>query len=313
MAGPPVTPPTLSYKSKAQWEQEEREEREREERERQEREREREEMEQVAREVRAREAAAKRGREAALMRPPEPSPPPAETEAAVAPPPPPAPRGPALFEEDEEGPDAGELETIEMLEADEDWETVEEAEEGEAEAEAAPRRAPPRPPKSPDMRPVFAGFLLVGTGLVQFVYGIWAMIGSPDVASGPWAPLTRWGAFSLGFSASFLGLLAIRGGLWSFRKERFDVVKIGAIAASVCIWAWWIPWAFGFAALLIVHKAKTEYYPYYDPRWDAPSWATPPPRPEGDEEEAEEDAEGAVEGVVMEAEPEETDGALPST
>ena len=148
-------------------------------------------------------------------------------------PPPPEPPSPARFEEDEEGPEPEELESIEMLGAPEEAEAEEEAEVEEAEMEAAPRPLPPRPPKSPDMRPVYAGFLLVGAGLAQFVYGIWAMLQSPHAATGTWSPLIKWGAFAMGFSAAFLGLLAVRGGLWSFRKERFDVVKV--VGAAACL------------------------------------------------------------------------------
>jgi hypothetical protein len=154
------------------------------------------------------------------------------------------------------------------------------------------------------MRPVYAGSILVLTGLAQFIYGVLAMVQSPDAGSGIWSPIVKWGAFSMGFTAAFLGLIASRGGLWSFRKERFSVVKVGAIAASLCVWAWWIPWLFGLAALVIVHKARDEYYPFYDPRWDAPEWAPPPlkGREEGEEgEEGEEDQEKG--GEVPDEEP----------
>jgi hypothetical protein len=280
---PPVLPPSLSYKSKAE---REREQAEQEERERQERER----LEAERREL---EAA---GREAAP--PPPATPPPLplaevpddEDEARTEEPPPPAPTGLAMFEEDRIGLTPEDLEGVEMLGAPEAAEVVEEEEEVEEEIDAGPPRLPPRPPKSPDMRPVYAGFILVSVGLVQVVFGIWMMVQTPNVASGTWSQLTKWGYFSLGFTALFLGLLAIRGGLWSFRKERFSVVKVGAIAATVCVWALWVPWLFGLLALLIITRAREEYYPFYDPSWDAPSWIRPPhlegeEEPEGDEEE----------------------------
>jgi hypothetical protein len=168
----------------------------------------------------------------------------------------------------------------------------------EEEVEEGPRRRPPRPPKSPDMRPVAVGFILTFTGLAQLIYGVLAMLDSPHAASGPWATMVQWGTFSLGLMAAFLGLLAVRGGLWSFRKERFSVVKVGAIAASLAVWAWWIPWLFGLACLVIVTRTRDEYYPFYDPRWDAPEWARPPPSEEGGEGEEgdEEGAEGEDEG-----------------
>ena len=110
----------------------------------------------------------------------------------------------------------------------------------------------------------------------------------------------------MGLAAALLGLLAIRGGLWSFRKERFSVVKVGAISATICIWAWWIPWLFGLAALVIVHKARDEYYPFSDPRWDAPDWARPPS--DGEEETTEEEAleerdETDIDELLMEDHP----------
>jgi len=143
------------------------------------------------------------------------------------------------------------------------------------------------------MRPVYSGLILAFTGLVQFIYGLLAMWDSPHAAAGPWAPLARWGAFSMGFAAAFLGLLAMRGGLWSFRKERFSVVRVGAIAATVCIWAWWVPWLFGLAALVIIQRAQDEYYPHYDPRWDSPDWARPP---EVEEEEGAGEGDAGGEG-----------------
>ena len=191
-----------------------------------------------------------------------------------------------MFEEDGLAPTRREIDDIEMLGGHEE-EAVEEVEVAEEEVEEGPPRRPPRPPKSPDMRPVYAGFILVFAGLAQFLYGVLAMLGSPGAASGPWAPLAQWGAFSMGLTAAFLGILAVRGGLWSLRKENHSVVMVGAIAASICVWAWWIPWLFGLAALVIVTRARDEYYPFYDPRWDAPSWAVPPPSAEGEEEEAE--------------------------
>ncbi len=275
---PPVMPPTLSYKSKAQREQEERERREREGAERREREeaerREREEAERRERErLETERAAAARAVEAerrrALTRPSSPpevtTPRPSVQDA----------RSLVMFEEDGLAPTPREIEDIEMLGPVE--EEVPEEEAPEEVVEAAPMRRPPRPPKSPDMRPVYVGFILVFTGLVQFIFGVLAMLGSPDAATGPWSLGVKWGAFSMGLTAALLGVLAIRGGLWSFRKERFSVVKIGAIAATVCVWAWWVPWLFGLAALLVATRARDEYYPFYDPRWDAPEWARPPP------------------------------------
>jgi len=166
---------------------------------------------------------------------------------------------------------------------------------------------PPRPPKSQDMRPVYVGFILVLTGLAQFIYGVLAMVQSPDAGSGIWSPIVKWGAFSMGFTAAFLGVLAIRGGLWSFRKERYSVVKVGAIAASLCVWAWWIPWLFGLTALVIIHKARDEYYPFYDPRWDAPEWAPPPSREddEGSEEGTDGEEGEVIDEVVIEDHPSE--------
>jgi len=162
-------------------------------------------------------------------------------------------------------------------------EVEEEMGEEEVVEEVAVRRPrqPPRPPQSPDMRPVYAGFILVFTGLSQSMWGAWAMVLAPGEGDGQWDILPKWSMFVMGFIAVLLGLLAIRGGLWSFRKERFDVVKVGAIAATACVWALWVPWLFGALALLIVHKAKVEDYPYYDPRWDAPGWARPPPGEDG--------------------------------
>jgi hypothetical protein len=203
-----------------------------------------------------------------------------------------------MFEEDALAPSRREIDDIEMLGGPEE-EAVEEVVVEEEEEEEGPRRRPPRPPKSPDMRPVAVGFILVATGLAQFIYGVIAMVNSPEVASGPWATMVQWGAFSLGLTAAFLGLLAIRGGLWSFRKERFDVVKIGAIAASLAVWAWWIPWLFGLAALVIVTRARDEYYPFYDPRWDAPEWARPPPSDEDEDEEGEAEEEEGDEGDIL--------------
>jgi len=279
-------PPSLSYKSKAQREQEERERKEREEAERLQRERYQAKQETA-------ERAFKVGRARALQQPPGdvPTPGPPSTAAPekdLTPRPSVTdPKSLVMFKEDGLAPTRREIDDIEMLGGpEEDVVEVEEAE--EERVEAAPKRRPPRPPKSPDMRPVFAGFILVFTGLAQFIYGVWVMVQSPNAAVGIWSPLVKWGAFSMGLTAALLGLLAIRGGLWSFRKERFSVVKVGAIAATLCIWAWWIPWLFGLAALVIVHKARDEYYPFYDPRWDAPDWARPPP--DGEEETTEEEA-----------------------
>jgi len=139
-----------------------------------------------------------------------------------------------------------------------------------------PRR-PPRPPRSPDLRPVWAGFLLVGVGLTELLWGLVAMARAPGAGEGAWADVVEWAAFSAGFSAAVLGAFAVRGGLWSFRKERYDRVKWGAVCATICVWALWVPWVVGFAALLIVHAARDEYYPNYDPARDAPEWARPPP------------------------------------
>ncbi len=296
-------PPSLSYKSKAKREQEERE---REEAERLERER-----------YQAKQEAAERAfkveRTRALQRPPGdvPTPGPPSTVAPdkdLTPRPSVTdPKSLVMFEEDGLAPTRREIDDIEMLGGpEEDVVEVEEAE--EERVEPAPRRRPPRPPKSPDMRPVFAGFILVFTGLAQFIYGVWLMVQSPNAAVGIWSPLVKWGAFSMGLTAALLGLLAIRGGLWSFRKERFSVVKVGAIAATLCIWAWWIPWLFGLAALVIVHKARDEYYPFYDPRWDSPDWARPPP--DGEEETTEEEApeerdEADIDELLMEDHPKE--------
>jgi len=300
-------PPSLSYKSKAQREQDERERREREEAERLEAER-----------LETQRAAARRQEEAdrakTLQAPPT-TPAQAQAQArAPAPIPPPAsstpplpvapadddgprpsvqdPKSLVMFREDGLTPVRREIDDIEMLGGHDDDEVEEEAEEEEdEEVEEAVKRSPPRPPKSPDMRPVAVGFILVFTGISQFIYGVWTMLHSPEVTSGPWAPIVQWGAFSLGFTAAFLGLLAVRGGLWSFRKERFSVVKAGAIAATVCVWAWWIPWLFGLAALILVTRAREEYYPFYNPRWDSPEWVRPPP---GSEDEVEGD-QGEVE------------------
>jgi hypothetical protein len=126
------------------------------------------------------------------------------------------------------------------------------------------------------------------------------MVSVPSVGEGAWSQFPKLGTFALGFTAVFLGLVAIRGGFWSFRKERYGVVKVGAIAATVCVWALWIPWLFGLLALLIVTRARDEYYPFYDPRWDAPSWARPPPEPEEEEEAEEEEEKGVTEGTGWE-------------
>jgi hypothetical protein len=151
-------------------------------------------------------------------------------------------------------------------------------EEAPAQLAARPRR-PPRPPRSPDMRPVWAGFLLVGAGLTELLWGLVAMARAPGAGGeGAWADVVEWAAFSAGFSAAVLGAFAVRGGLWSFRKERYDRVKWGAVCATICVWALWVPWVVGFAALLIVHAARDEYYPNYDPARDAPEWARPPRR-----------------------------------
>jgi hypothetical protein len=206
------------------------------------------------------------------------------------------PRSLVMFEEDGLAPTRREIDDIEMLGGPEE-EVAEEEEVVEEEEEEKVRRRPPRPPKSPDMRPVYAGFILVFAGLAQFIWGVLAMVGSPNAATGPWSPLVRWGAFSMGLTAALLGLLAIRGGLWSFRKERFSVVKAGAIACSIAVWAWWIPWLFGLAALVMITRARDEYYPFYDPRWDAPAWVRPPPS----DEEGPED-EGTEAGDVYEEE-----------
>ncbi len=299
---PPVIPPTLSYKSKA--------EREREEREREEREREEAERLERERKERERFAAEQAARAAGRAAPPGPpamtdTPAPA-METATTRRPPPEPGEAAMFQEDARGLSLEDRADIEMLGAPEEEVAVEEAA-GEEEEAPTVKRMPPRPPKSPDMRPVYAGFILVFAGLAQFIWGVLAMWNSPDAGSGIWSPLLKWGAFAMGFIAAFLGLLAIRGGLWSFRKERFDVVKIGAISASVCIWAWWIPWLFGVLALVIVLKARHEYYPNYNPAWDAPSWTQPPEASEGDELEEVED-EGEAGSDVEEGDSLDGDG-----
>lgn len=291
-------PPTLSYRSKAQREKEEREEKERQEAEKAERERREAELREAER------AAAQRARAPRATRVPAVGAPPPAPEAT----PTPRrsvedPRSLVMFEEDAVSPTRREIDDIEMLgpargeePPGEEGEVVE-----EVPGEVKTRRVPPRRPKSPDMRPVYVGFILTFTGLAQFLYGLLAMWDSPHAATGPWAPMVRWGAFSMGFAAAFLGLLAIRGGLWSFRKERFGVVKVGAIAATVCVWAWWVPWLFGLAALVIIQRAQDEYYPHYDPRWDSPEWARPP---EVETEEGIEEVEAEEEGPPGEAEEE---------
>ena len=314
---PPVVPPTLSYKSKAE---REREEREREEREREEREREeleRLDAERLEQERQAKEAFAAQQAALATARA-RPASPPALTdtpspamETGLTRKPAPEPGGLGMFAEDDRGLTLQERDGIEMLGAPEEAEEEEEEAEEEEQAEPLPKRMPPRPPKSPDMRPVYAGFILVFTGLAQFIWGVLAMWNSPDAASGLWAPLIRWGAFSMGFIAAFLGLLAIRGGLWSFRKERFDVVKIGAISATACVWAWWIPWLFGALALVIVHRARHEYYPFYDPAWDAPSWAGPPPSADEKADEEDEGDDDTEEGETLEGEGLDWEGPAP--
>lgn len=294
-----MTPPKLSYKSRAEREREERERRELEEQERRRREREGP-VTDHAREPTPRGPP----RVPEVPRPPAAAMPVMEVGSPVTAPPAPG-RDVALFEEDALGITRDELSMIEVLGAPEEPEEPEEEAASEEPGEVeAPKRSPPHPPRSPDMRPVWVGFVLVATGLVQFIWGLLAMWESPDAYSGIWSPLLRWGAFSMGFAASFLGLLAIRGGLWSFRKERFDVVKVGAIAATVCVWAWWVPWLFGAFALLVVQRARSEYYPHYDPRWDAPSWAPPPAAAREAAVEVTGGDEGTDEGAVGEEAPE---------
>jgi hypothetical protein len=280
---PPVTPPTLSYKSKAIREQEEKERREREEQDRVELERLR-----KAEEARTR-AAAPSSRGSAPTPIPAPLPGTAADEEELLR----APVDLAKDEKDGEGPSRDEVESIDTLGPVEQKDEVEPTADEVAEEEGEPvvPRSPPRPPKSPDMRPVYAGFILVFVGLAQLLFGIWMMVQTPNVGSGTWSQMAKWGNFSLGISAVFLGILAVRGGLWSFRKERFDVVKVGAIAATLCVWALWIPWLFGLLALLIVHRSRDEYYPFYDPKWDSPAWAKPPPGESDEEEKSEEEAE----------------------
>jgi len=153
------------------------------------------------------------------------------------------------------------------------------ADKGAAPAKARPRpRRPPRPPKSPDMRPVWAGFVLVAVGLSQAFWGLYTIVHAHEASAGLYTDVARWAAFSAGFSALVLGAFAVRGGMWSFRKERYDFVKWGAICGTICMWALWVPWVFGLVALLVIHRARDEYYPYYDPARDAPVWARPPPR-----------------------------------
>ena len=309
---PPTGPPKLSYKSRAEREKEEREreEREREERERkelEERERAERELETLARRrAEAARSERQRRREERLLEeralgtaPARPGEPETARESPALPD-----RDLAMFEEDALGITPEEREHIEMLGAPEEPEEAEETVGEVPEEVPAPRRRPPRPPRSPDMRPVWAGFILVSTGLAQLTWGLLAMWASPGFASGNWSPLLRVGAFSMGFIAAFLGLLAVRGGLWSFRKERFGIVKVGAIAATVCVWAWWVPWLLGALALLIVHRARSEYYPFYDPRWDAPSWAPPPPTAMEVPDERARAGEDGEEGPVDEGEDE---------
>ena len=125
------------------------------------------------------------------------------------------------------------------------------------------------------------------------------MFHTPQVTAGRFEEIVQWAYFSQGFMAAFLGAVAVWGGLWSFRKERFDVVKQGAIAGTVCIWALWVPWLLALAALVMVHKAREEYYPFYDPARDAPPWSRPPARPlEGVEEAEESEEEGPGEELM---------------
>lgn len=301
MAGPPPPgPPKLSYKSRREREEEERKRREEEEEEQRRRKEEEAERrrrfkaEQRAREEQKRErylAARKvaRGVPRALYGVKAPGPAPSPLEAK-----PPEEEAP----EPAEAPEPGLPPMIELP-------TGAAAPEVEEEAPPAPpprRMLPPRPPKSPDMRPVWAGFLLVGVGTAQLLWGIYTMARAPWVGEGRWADAVEWAAFAAGFSAAVLGLFAVRGGMWSFRKERYDRVLWGAVCGTICFWALWVPWLVGFIALLIVHAAKLEYYPHYDPARDAPEWAKPPTRErdeeeEGDETEDEEGGEQASEGA----------------
>jgi hypothetical protein len=158
------------------------------------------------------------------------------------------------------------------------------------------RRLPPRPPKSPDMRPVWAGFLLVGVGTAQLLWGLYTMARAPWVGEGRWADAVEWASFAAGFSAAVLGAFALRGGMWSFRKERHDRVLWGAVCATICFWALWVPWVVGFIALLIVRAARDEYYPHYDPARDAPEWARPPRREPGEDAVSGEDVREVAKG-----------------
>lgn len=282
MAGlPPPGPPKLGYRSKKQVEEEERR--------RDEEERLRREQEEAALGKQAAAAAAKVAEErrvwgavqgpaaapaAAAARPPAAQPPPRPGAAA---PPPTAAAAPVAIHPSAMAIPAT-MSTVQELRyaPPPGAEALPEPEE-EAPAPARPRR-PPRPPRSPDMRPVWAGFLLVGAGLAELLWGLYAMVHAGDAGEGAWADVVEWAAFAAGFSAAVLGVFAVRGGLWSFRKERYDRVKWGAVCATICMWALWVPWVVGFVALLIVHAARDEYYPNYDPARDAPEWARPPRR-----------------------------------
>ena len=285
MVAPPP-PPKLSYKGRKERDEEERARRELEEAQRR--------IDEAAESKAAAEEAAWRGAAPPAPRPAAPAraAPPAQETRPARPAAPARPGeapsvttpGPATREPKKGAPALASVQSLQYAESPKMLEMAKEEtpteEEGAVHAKAPPRpRRPPRPPKSPDMRPVWAGFVLVGVGLTQVLWGLYAMVHAHEASAGLYTDVARWAAFSAGFSALVLGASAVRGGMWSFRKERYDVVKWGAICGTICMWALWVPWVFGLAALLTVHRARDEYYPNYDPARDAPDWACPPPRP----------------------------------